>query len=124
MVRGYEKVGRQGGRDGWYQEEVETHFSHEAHAHTPTNFKQFTRLTSVHGDCDDTHVLVRSDPTHTPLPPSIPHPPSLPPSIPPSLPPSPPRSGYSHTVQLYDMHTGAIVRKYEEVHKDHINISR
>ncbi len=33
-------------------------------------------------------------------------------------------SGYSHSVRLYDLETGAVVRTYEEIHNDHINISR
>lgn len=33
-------------------------------------------------------------------------------------------SGYSTTVGLYDIETGATVRLYKDIHKDHINISR
>lgn len=33
-------------------------------------------------------------------------------------------SGYSHDVRLYDLETGAVVRTYEGIHQDHINISR
>lgn len=33
-------------------------------------------------------------------------------------------SGYSHGVRLLDLHTGAVVRDLNNIHDDHINISR
>jgi len=117
--RGGREGGREGGRVGGSKgrrkmlhiSHLITHISKNSSCVSPPSTATATTPTSWSGK------------HHQMLKPASP--PSLPPlTLPPSLPPSLPRSGYSHHVQLYDMQTGAIVRKLEEIHKDHINISR
>lgn len=33
-------------------------------------------------------------------------------------------SGYCHSVKVYDIETGVVLKGFEEIHDDHINISR
>lgn len=55
------------------------------------HFEPFSKLTSVHVNCEDERMLA---------------------------------SGYERSVRLYDLETGKKVRDFENIHTNHINISR